>query len=103
MNFFVKTIVLSALLYATRGNGANLKRSNASWEKGYDYVSDSTTNSAGDAPKVIGFTIATSTYISFDTDYCWGRYSRRSIINSIESRTSALKDTPHRGRTSCVR
>jgi hypothetical protein len=42
MNFFVKIILLVALLYATLGNGATVKRKDASWRKGYDYVSEVT-------------------------------------------------------------
>ncbi|PMD45980.1 GMC oxidoreductase [Hyaloscypha variabilis F] len=38
MNFFVKIILLVALLYATLGNGATVKRKDASWRKGYDYI-----------------------------------------------------------------
>jgi hypothetical protein len=43
---FVNTIILGALLYATRGNGASIKRNDALRAKGYDYVSDNHTNSS---------------------------------------------------------
>ena len=103
MNFFVKSIVLGALLYATRGNGASVKRSDASWAKEYDYVSDNTSKVPDSPQKVIGYALRVTTDMFSDTDRCWGRYSRRSTVNSIEPRTSGFQDTSHRGWASCAR